>query len=493
MLCLALVARAQVGDLPRCTPAEQGVPTQAVIDMVDALLTLPETEIHHLMVLRNGHVIAEAHPAPFAAEDAHTLFSASKTFVSMAVGIAIGENRLRLTDRVATFFPGELPDTISDNLAAMTVRDLLIMGSGITPDWTMRNLCDNWEQTWLAKPVAKPAQDLLYDSMSTFMLSALVPRVTGKTTLEYLQERMFTPMHITTADWEQSPGGVNTGGWGLRLQAESQAKLGLLLLQRGAWNNQQLVPHDWVEQAIAVQTNYANVKPTDAVTDGNAGYGYQIWRCKWPTAFRADGALGQYIVVDDNSDVVVVINGASMRGHDELACIWNHLLPALSDAPLPAEPAAQARLEKLCAGAALPKAFSGKKAGRLPSQLRLDGKNSLGIATVDFEADVMRLTYGDGRAEALPLDFKQWTQAPLQQFPPYSIGARNRFGALNHNFRTAGHAAWTSRSTLVVQQQYVNWYSATTFTFDFKKGLLTLVNNYAMRNVEQVPFTVTAQ
>ncbi len=168
-------------------------------------------------------------------------------------------------------------------------------------------------------------------------------------------------------------------------------------------------------------------------------------------------------------------------------------MPALSDAPLPAEPAAQARLEKLCASAALPKAFSGKKTGRLPSQLRLDGKNSLGIATVDFEADVMRLTYGDGRTEALPLDFKQWTQAPLQQFPPYSIGARNRFGALNHNFRTAGHAAWTSRSTLVVQQQYVNWYSATTFTFDFKKGLLTLVNNYAMRNVEQVPFTITAQ
>ena len=119
---LPLLLAAQVGDLPRSAPAAEGVSTQAVIDMMDSLLALPDCEIHHVMAVRHGRVIAEMHPAPFRAEDAHTLYSASKTFTSLAVGIAIDENLLRLDDRVLTFFPDKRPDTVGDNLAVMTVR-----------------------------------------------------------------------------------------------------------------------------------------------------------------------------------------------------------------------------------------------------------------------------------------------------------------------------------------------------------------------------------
>ena len=236
LFVLVTAAIGQTGDLPRSTPAEQGIDPQAVTAFMDSLMAMPETEIHHLMVLRHGKVVAEMHPAPFRAQDAHTLYSESKTFVSMAVGIAIGENRLRLTDRVATFFPDQLPDSISDNLAQMTVADLILMNSGITPDWVMRNNHSDWINTWLAKPVERPGSKFQYDSMCSFMLSAIVQRVTGRTMLDYLKERLFGDMNITEVGWEQSPDGINTGGWGLWIQAESQAKLGLLLLQGGKRN-----------------------------------------------------------------------------------------------------------------------------------------------------------------------------------------------------------------------------------------------------------------
>ena len=182
-----MAAVGQVGDLPRSTPAAQGIEPQALARFIEALMAVPETDIHHVMVARHGHVVAEMHPAPFRAQDGHTLYSASKTFASMAVGIAIDENRLRLTDRVATFFPEQLPDTITARLAQMTVADLLTMRSGVKPDWTMRNNESDWVRSWLAKPVDdEPGTRFQYDSMCTFMLSAILQRFTGRTILDYL-------------------------------------------------------------------------------------------------------------------------------------------------------------------------------------------------------------------------------------------------------------------------------------------------------------------
>ena len=156
---LAMSANAQINELPRSTPEEQGVPSKALIALFDSLHVMPGTDIHSVIVMRHGKVVGEMYPAPFAPEYQHTQYSSSKTLVSLAVGIAIDENRLRLTDRVATFFPEYLPDTISANLAAMTLEDLLTMRSGIKPDWSMRAKVTNWVETFLAKPVVnKPGE-----------------------------------------------------------------------------------------------------------------------------------------------------------------------------------------------------------------------------------------------------------------------------------------------------------------------------------------------
>ena len=493
LLAASVMALAQTGDLPRSTPAAEGISTQAVINMIDSLMALPECDIHHVVVMRHGKVVAELHPAPFRAEDSHTLYSASKTFTSLAVGIAIDENLLRLDDRVMTFFPDKRTDRGSDNMAAMTVRDLLMMASGVKPDWTLRNNSMDWVKDWLAKPVDdKPGSLFQYDSMCTFMLSAIVQRVTGYTMLEYLEKKLFAPMHITVADWESSPDGINTGGWGLRVQAETMAKLGQLLLDEGRWNGEQLVSADYVKAACSRLID-GGAKETMPPTDGNQGYGYQVWQSKWPGSFRADGAMGQYTVVVPQEDLVVVILGMKLYGHEELACIWNQLMPGLKSAPLQPENKLQKRLDNLCASAklTLPKGKrTGKKAAAfMGRQLQL-AHNRFGVNSIEVSGDVLKLGYEDGTKEALSMGYRTWRYSTLTGYPYYSINSINRMQGFTHGFDAAAAYAWPAPTTLEVRVHYVNWISGLTFFFDFGKNEVTICDTYPNSKPATVPFTV---
>jgi len=489
---LPLLLAAQVGDLPRSAPAAEGVSTQAVIDMMDSLLALPECDIHHVMVVRHGRVIAEMHPAPFRAEDSHTLYSASKTFTSLAVGIAIDENLLRLDDRGMTFFPDKRTGPVSDNMAAMTVRDLLMMAAGVKPDWTMRNNSTDWVKDWLAKPVDdKPGSLFQYDSMCTFMLSAIVQRVTGQTMLEYLQKKLFDPMHITMADWETSPDGINTGGWGLRVQAETMAKLGQLLLNKGKWNGQQLVSADYVTAACS-RLNDGGAKGTVPPTDGNQGYGYQVWQSKWPGSFRADGAMGQYTVVVPQEDLVVVILGMKLYGHEELACIWNQLMPGLKTQPLQAEKKLQKKLEKRCTGASL-KLPQGKKGKKQSILLHFDS-NKLGLREIGLFRDnglnTMEIEYEAQDSEEYALGYNTWRYSTLAGFPNYSINAINRMRGFDHGFTAAAAYAWTSATKLEVRVHFVDWISGMTYIFDFDKNEVSICDTYPNSKPVIIPFTL---
>ena len=298
-LCAVIPVCSQVNVLERCTPESQGVPSEKITALFDSLMTFPNTDIHSVMVLRHGKVIAEMYPAPFKPEYGHQLFSCSKTFTAAAVGIAIMENRLRLDDRLATFFPELLPDSISEWLAEITVRDLLTMTSGFEVDTKMRTFSSHWIEGYLKHPmVARPGERFAYDSIDTYLLSAIVQRVTGMKMMDYLKQRLFLPLGITEAYWEESPEGINSGGWGLYLQPESLAKFGQLLLNKGEWNGMRLLPAKWVDEMTSRKVNLPN----------GDDYGYQMWMCAYPNASRADGAYGQYIIVIPDKEMVITIN-----------------------------------------------------------------------------------------------------------------------------------------------------------------------------------------
>ena len=483
-VALTLGANAQINDIPRSTPEEQGVPSKALIELFDAMHNMEQTDIHSMIVMRHGKVVGEFYPAPFAPQYQHTQYSSSKTLVSLAAGIAIDENRLRLTDRVATFFPEYLPDSICTNLADMTVRDLLTMQSGIKPDWGMRAKTTEWIKTFLGKPVPnKPGEVFAYDSMVTYMISAIVQKVTGKTVLDYLKEKMFSHMGVTVVNWEESPEGINTGGWGLHIQSESLAKVGQMWLDGGVWNGKQIVSKEWIEQMSARQAN-----------GGDYGYGYQVWMCKYPSAVRADGALGQYVIVVPEKDVVIVLTEASFtNGKPQRNLIWDNFLPQLVDEPLPASKDYQTLLAKqasytleIPAGkekSSVMKKLAGKKIS-VP-------KNKYGWKEVVFEqgADkqlLMHITKTDGTTYTQPMGYKKWSTCEIAGLPPYSINPIDWHRGLEGPFYGAACYGW-EKNVLNANIHYVNWVTSLYTAWEVKDGeiILSISNNYAKNKVEK--------
>jgi CubicO group peptidase (beta-lactamase class C family) len=336
-------ARATVQSLPRSTPEAEGISSQAIVEFVEAA-DKNVNSFDSFMILRHGKVIAEGWWKPNSAEIPHVLNSVSKSFTSTAIGLAIHDHKLKLDDPVLKFFPADAPQDLSENLKAMTVCDLLTMSGGHEVEPSRDN--GPFVKQFLTKPVIyKPGTHFLYNTMGSYVLSAIVTKVTGQTTLQYLGKRLFEPLGIENPRWDSSPEGNSLGGYGLYLRTEDIAKFGQLYLQKGKWNGKQLVPRKWVEEAISKQISNENEGHAQIGPDWKEGYGFQFWRCR-NHAYRADGAGGQFIVMMPDQDVVVAITAASDNMQAELDAIWDHLLPAFHSKPLPEDSAGQQKLKE---------------------------------------------------------------------------------------------------------------------------------------------------
>ena len=462
-LMASLSVNAQTNELPRSTPEEQGVPSNALVALFDSLHALPLTDMHAVVVMRHGKVIGEMYPKPYAPEYRHTMYSCSKTFIGIAVGLAIEDNRLRLDDRVAAFFPELLPDSVSKDLADMTVRHLLTMASGVKPDWNMRSRGKEWIRTFLSKPVKEPGTKYAYDSMVSYMLAAVVQKAVGKKLTEYLQERVFTPMNVTEWAWEESPEGVNTGGWGVHIQPESLAKFGQLILNEGRWEGKQLVPAEWIREMCKKHRE-----------TGREVYGYHIWHCGGHDgAVRADGALGQYVISVLDKDMVVVMTEATLgNGRDQRRLIWDVLLPHIQDEPLPANKKEYQKLLKKQEGYKLAE-VKGKASSAFASNWENKtielGKNTFGWKSLKLNFGkkqvTMTVTETSGKSYELPFGYQQWMTTAFDSYPPYSITPIDRFKGLEGPYYASGSYAWISKEELQLKVHYVNWVSALEITF----------------------------
>ena len=323
-----IISPALAADLPRSSPEAQGVSSSAVLAFVEAADQKIES-MNSFMLVRHGHVVAEGWWAPYEAESPHSLYSLSKSFTSTAVGLAIAEGKLSLDDEVLKFFPDDAPAEPSKNLKAMRVSDLLRMSTGQQTE-PPRTPEKPWTKTFLAHAVPfKPGTHFLYNTSATYMLSAIVQKVTGATVLDYLKPRLFEPLGIEHPTWESSPQGISAGGYGLSIRTEDIAKFGQLYLQKGEWHGKQLVPAAWVEAATARQTSNGS----NPQSDWDQGYGYQFWRSRHG-AYRGDGAFGQFCIVLPEQDAVIAITSGVKDMQAVLNLVWEQLLPALKPSTL---------------------------------------------------------------------------------------------------------------------------------------------------------------
>ena len=298
-------------------------------------------DLHSIMIVQRGKVIKERWMGEGAWNKPHVLNSVSKTFTATAVGFAVAEGKLRLTDKVISFFPDQLPAEISPNLEKLEVRHLLTMSSGHDVDPTPLTRGEDsqeldWVRTFLAAPLThEPGTFFVYNSLGTYMLSAIVQKVTGEKVIDYLYPRLFRPLGIVGATWQESPQGINCGGWGLYLKTEDLAKMGQLFLQKGTWNGKRLLPESWIDEATrshiaslpaGTRREELTIKPKDS--DWLQGYGYQMWRCRHD-AVRADGANGQYIIILPEQEAVIAMTANIGDMQAEINLVWKYLLPAL--------------------------------------------------------------------------------------------------------------------------------------------------------------------
>lgn len=319
--------------LPRSTPAASGVSSRAVAALLDRLEAQP-VECHSIMVVRHGHVVAEGWWAPYSAGRPHLLYSLTKSFTSVAVGLAIADGLLALDDRVVDVLPDHVPSGISEQARRITVHHLLSMTAGHRTD----SLAEAWQlepddlvKGFLRVPFPEPEGTRhAYDNPTTYILARMVERVTGRGLPELLDDRLFKPMGIDHAEWDRVASGAVFGFHGLHLTTEAVAAFGELLLRGGRWGDRQLVPREWVQLATRRHIETPQIEDWSESPDALCGYGYQFWMSRH--GYRGDGAYGQICVVVPAHDLVVVVTGAVPEGFTVLDPLWDCLLPGMDEA-----------------------------------------------------------------------------------------------------------------------------------------------------------------
>ncbi|WP_416954297.1 serine hydrolase domain-containing protein [Nocardioides sp. T5] len=305
----------------------QGVDPAGVLAFVDAVDADPSVELHGLMVLRHGYVVAEGWWAPHTAERTRLLYSLSKSFTSTALAFAVDEGLVDLDDTVLQHFPEYADEVVDPRSRSLTLRHLISMASGhdreMWPEAVARDREDPVRGFLLMPPEATPGSAFAYSQPCTYTVAAVIQRRAGQRLSEYLGPRLLEPLGIDPVAWFSMPPGREQGFSGLFARTEDVAKLGQLYLQGGRWDGQQLIPESYVAQA----TSRAVATAEPDKVDWSQGYGYGFWMARH--GYRGDGAFGQFCLVLPEQDAVVAITGGTEAMQTVLDQVWEHLLPSL--------------------------------------------------------------------------------------------------------------------------------------------------------------------
>ena len=339
------------------TPEEQGMHSQKLLQMLE---TIKEKQIgiQSVAVMRNGYLVLDTYTHPYKDGQKHKMWSVTKSITSALIGIAIDKGFIKGVDqKVIDFFPDREILNLDDRKKSMTLRNLLTMTSGLQAnDGWEKNWAgmfkmmksDDWTQYALNLPMeSAPGERFEYYNCNSHLLSAIISETTGMNTIDFANKHLFQPLGIENAKWDTSPEGVSIGWFGLWLEPKEMAKLGLLYLNKGKWEDKQIISSNWIKESI---TPYNDTRLLDQK------YGYQWW-INPAGYFSANGAYGQFIEVLPDKKLVAVFTG-NIEGMEQfyaLSLFKDYISTAVaSSEPLPLKPEVTANLnafvEKLAKG-----------------------------------------------------------------------------------------------------------------------------------------------
>ena len=291
--------------LDRCTPEEEGVPSSLVSELLEKMRSDKTLNLHSITIARNGRILCEASLGAQRLDIWKHAFSASKSVTSLAIGILIDDGVLRLDEKVVSIFREEVGAVAKLKLKDLRVEDLLTMRSTVLFAEADSMTDDDWVKAFLnASTKGEIGESFRYNSLNTYMLSAIVTKKTGKSMSEFLNDRLFAPLGIKDYYWEKCPKGMDKGGWGLYIRPEDFVKIGTLVVNGGEYNGERIVSAEYI--------NMATMKHVDIGWESDSfDYGYQIWVGKKSNTILFNGMLGQNVLCFKDSGIVVVSNAGN--------------------------------------------------------------------------------------------------------------------------------------------------------------------------------------
>ena len=461
------------------TPESVGIPSSAITEYAKRLKD-GGYGVQGFIIYRKGKIVSRMIARPYQFDDQRHVYSISKSWTGTAIGIARDEGLISLDDKVISFFPDKLPETVSDNLAAMTVHDLLSMSSGHDPDSTGACIqSGDWVRTYLAYEVKyKPGTHWCYDSANQYMLCAIIQRVTGQACLDYLRPRLLDPLGITGVEWDTCPEGINEGGWGIHVSPEDMLKFGMTYLNLGEFNSQRIFSVDWARRASSYKTANAGS------ADWSQGYCYTLWRCQHQ-CFRGDGAFGQLMVVLPEQDAIWIHISDDNRFQEMMDIFWDTVYPAMQRTPggeaLPENAAALGELRRIETAFETSPLLSGGDTEGYAACYTVEGCDvfdSIAIGSCGGKAEIC---IGRKDLDDIEEDWKfvagngEWTRIKHERFPTALYEMMQQQSALRPShiascFRRDGNV-------FSFNAQFVDSPHGLRFTVDGDKMLLTVVRN----------------
>ncbi len=435
----------------RESPEKHGINSVDIIRFLNDVEVI-KSNLHTFMLLKGGVVVAEGYRYPYEASQLRLLHSGSKTFTATAIGIAVREKLLDLEDNVISFFPEYDSCEMDRRFKNMTVKNLLTMSTGHSEDSiSVITTKQNWVEEFIKMPLQyEPGEKFLYDSGATFMLSAILTRVTGVSLEKYLKTRLFEPLGITGYEWDHKDG-ITTGGWGLMLKPEDFAKLGVLFLGKGEFEGKRIFDPSWADMASSKQIDTSEIEVRD---DWSKGYCFQMWRGSENT-FRADGAFGQFCIIAPDKDIVAVITSEDGDSQELLSLFYSKVLSKAKDKMVFPDCSKQIELSRMLCNMSKPIVFDATSSyleERLSGRKYLVGFDGMELEiSFDFHNDRAQIAIGEKQV----IDSSKVTFiSGVMQCEIAPATFIEFFDNLNRSWRYSAHHSWVNYNTLLIDVYY---------------------------------------
>ena len=387
---------------PRTTPEEQGISSQYLKEFLEELRKDDTIHTQGIMIARNGAVILEGAYMPYDLETWRVTHSLCKSLIGLAAGIAIDEGYFGLDDTVASIFGKDNRLIRVFQHRDITIRNLLMMSTGVTFNEIGSVIDTEWTKSYLdAQTSFEPGREFSYNSMNTYMLSAIIQKKTKQNVTEFLEKRVFEPLGIDNIHWELSPEHIVKGGWGLYITLEDRTKLGQLFLNQGKWNGKQIVSQSWIEQMTS--------KHMDTPEWMNSyGYGYQVWMGKRENSVIFNGILGQNVIVmpDLNMVISIISSNVDMFVNSSLMDIIERFFASDTFSPseaIPCNPTQSGELKNYLSTLSFQKEFTTKQGTKSKqsgwAKFVTRRKNRFAEILRDLPEDIDNISYGVYEAE----------------------------------------------------------------------------------------------